>query len=236
MKKYLSAAIIFVITAVIASAWFVSRPSTVPSKTNEIPSTSDVSIDNTTSAEEKPDVKGDTDKQANNREEAVTEPSVPKTEQKPKEITESANTDENTADTHKCTLSVRCDTAVTNISRLTPEKAEIIPKDGVIYPKREVTFNVGESVFNVLLREMKLNRIHFEFENTPIYKSAYVEGISNLYEFDCGELSGWVYRVNGSFPNYGCSKYTVNDGDVIEWIYTCDLGNDVGGRNIYTEE
>lgn len=30
------------------------------------------------------------------------------------------------------------------------------------------------------------------------------------------------------FPNYGCSKYEVSDGDVIEWRYTCDLGKDVG--------
>ena len=30
-------------------------------------------------------------------------------------------------------------------------------------------------------------------------------------------------------PNYGCSRYTVQPGDVICWVYTCDLGQDVGG-------
>ena len=35
--------------------------------------------------------------------------------------------------------------------------------------------------------------------------------------------------VNGWFPNYGCSRYQVQSGDVIEWLYTCDLGADVGG-------
>ena len=59
--------------------------------------------------------------------------------------------------------------------------------------------------------------------------SAYVEGINNLYEFDVGSLSGWMYSVNGWFPNYGCSRYALQNGDVVNWVYTCDLGYDVGG-------
>ena len=62
-----------------------------------------------------------------------------------------------------------------------------------------------------------------------LYNSAYVEGINNLYEFDVGSLSGWMYSVNGWFPNYGCSRYALQNGDVVEWVYTCDLGYDVGG-------
>mgnify|MGYP004521033723 CR=1 FL=1 len=128
----------------------------------------------------------------------------------------------------KCTLSVRCDTILNNINSLNPEKKELVPKDGIIFKSRQVVFYEGESVFNVLLREMKKNKIHMEFTNTPIYNSAYIEGIANLYEFDCGDLSGWMYKVNGWFPNYGCSRYKLKDGDVIEWVYTCDLGKDVG--------
>ena len=104
-----------------------------------------------------------------------------------------------------------------------------ITLESIIYATQTVTFNEGESVFDVLLREMQKNKIHMEFVMTPIYNSNYVEGINNLYEFDCGELSGWMYRVNGWFPNYGCSRYVLEDGDVIEWIYTCDLGRDIGG-------
>lgn len=130
---------------------------------------------------------------------------------------------------YKCTISVRCDTILDNIDWLDPEKVELVPEDGVILPATQVTFYDGESVFNVLQREMKKAKIHMEFENTPIYNSAYIEGINNLYEFDCGELSGWMYKVNGWFPNYGCSRYQLKDGDIIEWVYTCDLGVDVGG-------
>lgn len=128
-----------------------------------------------------------------------------------------------------CTLSVRCDTILQNIAWLDPEKVELVPKDGVIFAERTVTFYEGESVFHLLVREMKKNKIHLEFENTPIYNSAYIEGIHNLYEFDCGELSGWMYKVNDWFPNYGCSRYQLKEGDKVEWVYTCDLGVDVGG-------
>ena len=130
-----------------------------------------------------------------------------------------------------CTLSVRCDTILQNIGWLDSEKVDIVPKDGVIFAEKTVTFYEGESVFNLLMREMKRNKIHMEFENTPIYNSAYIEGIANLYEFDCGELSGWMYKVNGWFPNYGCSRYQLKAGDKVEWVYTCDLGIDVGGYN-----
>lgn len=34
--------------------------------------------------------------------------------------------------------------------------------------------------------------------------------------------------MNGAFPNYGCGMYELKDGDVVEWVYTCDLGRDVG--------
>lgn len=128
-----------------------------------------------------------------------------------------------------CTLSIRCDTILDNMDWLNPDKVELVPEDGVILATKTVKFYEGESVFNVLLREVQAAKIHMEFSNTPIYNSVYIEGINNLYEFDCGELSGWMYKVNDWFPNYGCSRYQVKEGDKIEWVYTCELGVDVGG-------
>lgn len=128
-----------------------------------------------------------------------------------------------------CTFSISCNTLLENIDKLDSEKVELIPENGIILAEKKVVFYEGETVFNVLKREAKQNKIHLEFENTPIYKSAYIEGIGNIYEFDCGELSGWMYKVNDWFPNYGCSRYQLKDGDKVEWVYTCDLGADVGG-------
>lgn len=130
-----------------------------------------------------------------------------------------------------CRLSVRCDTILNNMDKVKEEKKQIIPKDGIIYPEKEVEFFENETAFNVLLREMKQNHIHFEFEKTPAYNSMYVEGIGNIYEFDAGELSGWLYKVNGNFLSYSLSKYPVKNGDRIEIIYTCNMGSDVGGAS-----
>jgi hypothetical protein len=127
-----------------------------------------------------------------------------------------------------CAITVRCDVILDNMGLLDKEKWELVPEDGVVLPATDVVFYEGESVFNVLSREMKRAGIHMEFMNTPIYNSAYIEGINNIYEFDAGELSGWMYSVNGWYPNYGCSRYLLEDGDVIEWRYTCDLGRDLG--------
>ena len=130
---------------------------------------------------------------------------------------------------YTCTFSIECSTILNNLDMLDPEKLEMVPSGGVILSKVSVTFYEGESVFDVLQRVCRERGIHMEASWTPIYNSAYVEGIHNLYEFDCGALSGWMYKVNGWYPNYGSSRYQLQDGDVVEWRFTCDLGNDIGG-------
>ena len=130
---------------------------------------------------------------------------------------------------YTCYISIECSTILNNLDMLDPAKLEMVPSDGYIFYSTAVSFYEGESVYDVLQRVSTEYGIHMESEFTPIYNSAYVEGINNLYEFDCGALSGWMYRVNGWYPNYGCSRYLLKDGDEIEWRYTCDLGQDVGG-------
>lgn len=142
---------------------------------------------------------------------------------------EPENAEINDQNQYTCTFSVECSTILNNLDELNPEKFDVLPADGIIFPATEVIFYEGESVYDVLQRICKENNIHMEASWTPMYNSAYIEGINNLYEFDCGNLSGWMYRVNGWYPNYGCSRYQLKDGEVVEWRYTCDLGNDVGG-------
>jgi len=131
--------------------------------------------------------------------------------------------------TYTCTFSIECATILNNLQDLDPDKLEMVPSGGVILKKKKVKFSKGESVYDVLQRICQEEGIHMESSWTPIYNSAYIEGINNLYEFDCGSGSGWMYRVNGWYPNYGCSRYQLEDGDVVEWRYTCNLGKDIGG-------
>ncbi len=124
---------------------------------------------------------------------------------------------------NKCKISVRCDSVLHNLNKLDKSKHYLIPQNGIIYMSEEAEFQDGESAFDLLLREMKNNKIHLEFEYTPQFESSYVEGIGNLYEFDCGAMSGWIYKVNGEISPCGCSQYLLKDDDVIEWIYMCGM-------------
>lgn len=127
------------------------------------------------------------------------------------------------------TFSISCASVLNNMDKLDLDKRDIVPEDGWILKPVNVTINEGETVFDVLKRVCKENKVHMEFSFTPIYNSAYIEGIGNLYEFDCGSGSGWMYQVDSWFPNYGCSRYTLKGGETIEWKYTTDIGNDIGG-------
>ena len=127
-------------------------------------------------------------------------------------------------------LTIRCDTILGNWSDLDPalKYEKYVPSDGVILMRTEYVLRKGDTVYDVLDRAIRHNQIQMECIYSQNYGSVYVQGINHLYEFSCGELSGWMYMVNGEFPNYGCSKYELKDGDEIVWCYTCDLGRDVG--------
>lgn len=140
--------------------------------------------------------------------------------------------DDITPESETVFISIRCDKILDNYSNLDKslQSEKYVPSDGVILPKTQYVLRHGDTVFDILDRCVRYNKIQMEFQGADknSYKSVYIQGINYLYEFSCGPLSGWMYTVNGKFPNYGCSKYKLKDGDVIEWVYTCDLGHDVG--------
>jgi len=146
-------------------------------------------------------------------------------------VKESAETGTSPPATQKkyVTITVSCLTIYDNLESFDKTKREILPGNGLIVPATKVEILEDETVFDVLLKVTKDKGIHMEYVSTPLYKSNYIEGIGNIYEIDTGPLSGWMYKVNNWFPNYGCGRYVLKDGDNIEWVYTCDLGRDIGG-------
>ena len=131
------------------------------------------------------------------------------------------------------TISISCATLAGDMSKLeNPAIRDYIPEDGWILKTVSYAGTTENTVFDVLNTVCRNNDIQLEFSYTPLYESNYIEGINYLYEFDGGNQSGWMYKVNGWFPNYGCSSYYLSDGDVIEWVYTCDLGKDVGDNSM----
>lgn len=125
-----------------------------------------------------------------------------------------------------CTFVIECKTILNNKDKLKKGLEKYVPDDAVIF-SGTVGFYSGESVYDILRRICDENSIQMEASYTSMFSSYYVEGINNLYEFDCGQGSGWMYSVNGVFPNYGCSSYKPVNNDKIAFRYTCELGYDL---------
>ncbi|WP_053582916.1 DUF4430 domain-containing protein [Lysinibacillus contaminans] len=165
------------------------------------------------------------DAQANHTTTVTPKPPTPKpnTEQPIKPVEEKKHV----------TIAIFAKTLLENWELLDPtlQNEKYVPKDGVILKtiKYEL-LSEKDTVWTILSRAVKEHNIQMEYQgaNENIYNSVYIEGINHLYEFSAGELSGWMYKVNGHFPNYGSNQYVLKDGDIIEWHYTVDLGRDLG--------
>lgn len=59
--------------------------------------------------------------------------------------------------------------------------------------------------------------------------SGWCEGENTLGEFDYTFMSGWMYAINGVFPNVGFSGAYLSDGDVVRVQFTMSYGYDIGG-------
>ena len=115
------------------------------------------------------------------------------------------------------TLTIRCDTVAGQ------GQSDYIPADGVILEAASFAIGRGDTVYDILLEAAQAYGIRLDGS------ADYISGIQYLYEFDFGELSGWVYLVNGVQPSVGCGEYRLSDGDRIEWLYSLELGRDLPG-------
>lgn len=101
------------------------------------------------------------------------------------------------------------------------------PQGTTFLSPTQIEISDGETVYSLL----QMTGLNFQTSGNSAYAGVYIESINDWGEFSDGNLSGWMYRVNGVFPKYSCSVYTLKDGDVVEWLFTRDLGADIGGSN-----
>ncbi|WP_068776126.1 S-layer homology domain-containing protein [Paenibacillus sp. FJAT-26967] len=99
---------------------------------------------------------------------------------------------------------------------------------GFVVAATDVELQSGDTAWTLLKRVLDSNGIPYEYEWTEKYGSVYVQSIAGDGEFDHGTGSGWMYSVNGSYPNYGATKYVLQNGDRLQWRYTTNLGADLG--------
>jgi len=120
-----------------------------------------------------------------------------------------------------CTLFISCGEILKNRDKFSADQLSIVPQDGAIYGEKAVAIQSGDTVFSVLLRETKANKIQMESATSPVYQTEYVKGIANIYEKDFGSASGWMYTVNGKQPPVAASGFKLKSGDKIQWLYVC---------------
>ena len=76
-----------------------------------------------------------------------------------------------------------------------------------------LTVDKGTSVYTVLTQLASQNGL--SVSGTKIY----VKGIGDLFEKQHGSLSGWMYSVNGVYPNKSCGYYYLDNNDSVVWRY-----------------
>lgn len=68
------------------------------------------------------------------------------------------------------------------------------------------------------------------------YVKSITKGNVTLGEFDKGQNSGWLYKVNGSLPAIPLTSYKLSGGDEILWYYTVDYKQDPAAGGMDTPE
>ena len=153
--------------------------------------------------------------------ESITEAEQPKT------ASDSLNEADGEGDNCTVTVEIRCTTVLDKIDRLPLGLQEegVLPEDGIMLAETEVVCDAGDTAFDCLLDVTASYGIEMEYRGGG--DSVYIEGIGYLYEKNAGDLSGWMYSVNGVRPGVSCGEYLLEDGDCIVWEYTCNLGDDL---------
>lgn len=97
--------------------------------------------------------------------------------------------------------------------------ADVIPENGIVIERCEVWLSEGDTAYDALTQAAREQRVRVDASET-LY-GAYVSAIGHISEFGFGEMSGWLYCVNGEYPEVSCGSYTLSQGDVVEFHYSC---------------
>ena len=100
---------------------------------------------------------------------------------------------------------------------------KFVPEDGMLLRETNIKLENGASAFEALYKAAKENKLPLDYSDTT---TIYVKGINHIYEFDYGDLSGWMYEVNGEEKSVGSGDYILKEGDRLVWFYTLNLGRD----------
>lgn len=82
--------------------------------------------------------------------------------------------------------------------------------------KTKITLERGSYVIDALTKALSTAGIPYTNDGN------YISSVKGLSEFDNGEYSGWMYTVNGKYPDLGVNEKKIRSGDKIVLHYTDD--------------
>ncbi|MEE0867020.1 MAG: S-layer homology domain-containing protein [Clostridia bacterium] len=83
----------------------------------------------------------------------------------------------------------------------------------------------GATVYHAFVKVCSANSITHQGAAQG-YVSSITKGNKTLAEFDKGDNSGWLYKVNGKLPTVGLTEFPIKDKDTIVWYYAEDWTKD----------
>ncbi|HHU21346.1 MAG TPA: DUF4430 domain-containing protein [Acholeplasma sp.] len=139
------------------------------------------------------------------------------------------NTENITEDSEVVYLQIECKVLINKTENIKQSLLDegIIPDDGIFLKEKTLVLRNKDTVMSILKRASRYYR--FNLEGEGLNGSYYIEGIYDLYEFDCGPLSGWLFYVNGERSGQSSDKVYLENGDKVVLKYSCDMGNDLLG-------
>lgn len=104
------------------------------------------------------------------------------------------------------------------------KNANVIPSDGVIFASL-IEFTDKQTAFDLLVDISKKEKFPIDFSGSSANGDAFIKSIKGIENKSAGDLSGWMYFVNGEMPTIGAAKYELKGGDTIEWKFVTDYNN-----------
>ena len=125
------------------------------------------------------------------------------------------------------------------------DEMEYLTPFGVIAEPTEVPIYEGDTVASVLVRLFQMKGITYNAWGTADYLGGFYltditfskdgETVENFGEGSITPddeymkyFSGWMVKLNNWFTSSGICDYYAEDGDIIEVLYTCGMGADIG--------
>ncbi len=141
---------------------------------------------------------------------------------KPKTTLKKENDDKVTQTTSSeinCSITIECKSILNNMDDLKSGHESYVPKNGIMLDNYKATLKSKSTVYDLLKKACNDKGITYTAKDTMY--SVYIVGINNIDEKDCGKDSGWMYSVNGNFPNVSADSKKLKDGDKVVFTYTC---------------